>query len=166
MAISLKSGFGKGIPMAIVLSIVFGLISFALTQFFRAAGFLERCFNMLGIQSWVLVPISYIIVLVCIWLLGIKSSVVIKWFFTKVFKKKEERKFLFCVRIKGFLENYPLGLVSKIYFDENKNKVVYNIVFPNLGGMWTFISVPAENTERDEMSVEEMLLTSFSGGFL
>lgn len=162
---SLKSGFGKGIPTAIVLSIVFGMVSLGLSQFFKAAGFLESVTGFIGVSSWFLKPLSYIFVLFLIWLLGIKSTAVIKWFFGKILKKKEERKFLFCVRIKSVLNGYPVGLVSKVYLDE-KNKLVYNVVFPNLGGMWTFMGVPAEDAERVEESVEEVLLTSFSAGFL
>lgn len=163
---SLKSGFGKGIPTAIVLSIIFGMISLGLSQFFKVAGFLESLLSFTPISPRIFKPISYVFVLALIWLLGIKSTVAIKWFFGKIFKRKEERKFLFCVRIKRVLDGYPIGLVSKVYFDENKNKVVYNVVFPNLGGMWTFIGVPAEDTERVDESVEEVLLTSFSAGFL
>ena len=163
---SLKAGFGKGIPTAIVLSVIFGVVSLGLSQFFKAAWFLESLFNFFGVQSWILKPISFIAVLFFIWLLGIKSTAGIKWIFGKILKKKDERKFLFCVRIKSVLNGYPLGLVSKVYFDDKREKLVYNVVFPNLGGMWTFIGVPAEDTERAEESVEEVLLTSFSAGFL
>ena len=163
---SLKAGFGRGVPTAIVLSIMFGMISLGFSQFFKAAELLESFLNLFGIQSWILKPVSYIAVLVFVWLLGIKSTAGIKWIFGKILKKKDERKFLFCVRIKTVLNGYPIGLVSKVYFDEEKNKLVYNVVFPNLGGMWTFIGVPAEDTERVTESVEEVLLTSFSAGFL
>lgn len=162
---SLKSGFGRGIPTAIVLSIVFGMVSLGISQFFKAAGLLESLLNFTGVSYWFLKPISYLFVLILIWFLGIKSTNGIKWVFGKILKKKEERKFLFCVRIKSVLSGYPVGLVSKVYLDE-KNKLIYNIVFPNLGGMWTFIGVPAEDTERVSESVEEVLLTSFSAGFL
>lgn len=164
---SLKAGFGKGIPTAIVLGIIFGAISFAFSQFFKAARFFESLLGLAGIEyAWVVKPVSYIAILVFVWLLGIKSTAGIKWIFGKILKKKEERKFLFCVRIRSVLNGYPIGLVSKVYFDENREKLVYNIVFPNLGGMWTFIAVPAEDTIRAEESVEEVLLTSFSAGFL
>src|SRR3989344_1464150 len=160
---SLKSGFAKGIPTAIVLSIFFGIISLAFVQFFKAALFLESVFGLFGIESVVLKPISYAAVLLFVWLLGVKSTAVIKWFFGKILKKKEDRKFLFCVRLKNVLNGYPRALVSKVFIKEGK--VYYNVVFPNLGGMWTF-PVPAEDTERAEESVEEVLLTSFSVGFL
>ena len=170
---SLKSGFAKGIPTAIVLSIVFWIFSFAFTQFFRVAGFLESLFDFLGVQHWiwnffgirywVLKPISYVVILIFVWLLGIKSTSGIKWFFTKIFKKKEDRKWLFCVRAKSIMNGYPAGLVSKVFI--KNGEVYYNVVYPNLGGMWTF-PVPAEDTERAEESVEEVLLTTFSVGFL
>ena len=163
---SFKLDFGKGVATAIVLGIVFGIISLGFSQFFKAAGFLESFFIFTGVSSWILKPISYFVVLVLIWLLGIKSTTGIKWIFGKFLKKKEERKFLFCVRIKSVLNGYPIGLVSRIYFEEKRKKTVYNVVFPNLGGMWTFIGVPIEDTERVEESVEEVLLTSFSAGFL
>ena len=41
-----------------------------------------------------------------------------------------------------------------------------NIVFPNLGGMWTFIDIPEEDTERSLHNAEEILLPSMSAGFL
>jgi len=163
---SFKAHFGKGVALLIVFGIVFGIASLGLKQFFNAAGFLVYLFGIFGFKSWTIKPISYFVILVCVWILGIKSSDGIKWIFGKLLKKKEDRKFLFCVRIKSVLNGYPIGLVSKVYFDEKKEGVVYNIVFPNLGGMWTFIGVPAEDTERAEESVEEVLLTSFSAGFL
>lgn len=164
---SLKAGFSKGIPTAIVLGIIFGAVSLAFSQFFKAARFFESVLSLVGVEYiWVVKPISYIAILVFIWFLGIKSTTGIKWIFGKILKKKDERKFLFCVRIPGILNGYPIGLVSKVYFDEKKAKTVYNVVFPNLGGMWTFIGVLAEDTERAEESVEEVLLTSFSAGFL
>lgn len=163
---SFKAHFGKGVAVAIVLGIVFGIASLGLQQFFNAAGFLVYFIGIFGFKSWVIKPISYIVILVLIWMLGLKSSDGIKWIFGKLLKKKEDRKFLFCVRIPNVLSGYPVGLVSKVYFDKKKDKIVYNIVFPNLGGMWTFICVPAEDTERAEESVEEVLLTSFSAGFL
>lgn len=163
---SIKAGFGKGIAVAIVLSIFLGAISLALSQFFRVAGLLELLIDFLGVKFWISKTISYIVLIIFIWALGIKSSSGIKWIFGKLLKKKEDRKFLFCVRIKSVLNGYPIGLVSKVYFDDKKERMVYNVVFPNLGGMWTFIGVPVEDTERAEESVEEVLLTSFSAGFL
>ncbi|MEK7502830.1 MAG: hypothetical protein AAB556_00090 [Patescibacteria group bacterium] len=163
---SLKVGFGRGIPTAIVLSIVFGVISLGFSQFFKAACFLESLLVFTGLNPWVIKFVSYLIVLALIWFLGANSTAGIKWIFGKILKKKDERKFLFCVRIKSVLNGYPIGIVSKVYFDEKKKKVVYNVVFPNLGGMWTFIGVLAEDTERVEESAEDVLNTSFSAGFL
>lgn len=162
---SLKSGFGKGIPTAIVLGILGGIVWLGLSQFLKVAGFFEYFLSFVGTSYWYLKPVSYVLVLFLIWLLGLKSTTVIKWFFGKILKKKNERKFLFCVRIPTVLNGYPIGLVSKVYLDKH-NRVVYNVVFPNLGGMWTFIGVQADHTERVEESVEEVLLTSFSAGFL
>lgn len=161
---SFKAGLGKGVAVAIVLGIVFGIASLGLKQFFNAAGFFEYFLGIFGLKYWVVKPLSYLLILILIWVLGLKSSTAIKWIFGKLLKKKEDRKFLFCVRIKNILNGYPPALVSKVYVE--KGKVYYNVVFPNLGGMWTFIGVPAEDTERIEESAEEILITSFSAGFL
>jgi hypothetical protein len=54
------------------------------------------------------------------------------------------------------------ALKSAVETDSNKGSAVAL----DLGGMWTFMGVPAEDTERAEESVEEVLNTSFSAGFL
>lgn len=152
--------------MAIVLSILFKILSFGLSVFWDLAQRFESVLKTMGVDSWIGQPISYLILILFVWFLGhVKPAAVLKRLFGALLKKKEERKFLFCVRIKSILNGYPIGLVSKVYLD-NENRVVYNVVFPNLGGMWTFPGVPEEDTERIQESVEEILLTSFSAGFL
>lgn len=164
---SLKAKFGKGITVFVVLSIIGGIIWLGISQFLRAAGIFEVFLIKIGFESWTVKPISYFIIIVLIWALGhINLTSVAKWFFGNLAKKKaKERKFLFCVRLKNVLNGYPIALVSRVYSND-EGKLVYNIVFPNLGGMWTFIGVPAEDTERTQESAEEILLTSFSAGFL
>lgn len=164
---SLKSRFGKGIAVFIVLSIIGGILWIGISQFLRAAGVFEAFLIKIGFESWIVKPISYFVIIVLIWVLGhINLASAIKWFFGNLAKKKaKERKFLFCVRLPSVLNGYPVALVSRVYSND-EGKLVYNIVFPNLGGMWTFIEVPAEDTIRDKRSAEEILLTSLSAGFL
>lgn len=163
---SLKPRFGKGIAVFVVLSIIGGILWIGISQFLKVAGIFEMFLISMGLESWIVKPVSYFVIIVLIWSLGhLNLASATKWMFTRLVKKKtEERKFLFCVRIKSVLNGYPVALVSKVY--QKRGKLVYNIVYPNLGGMWTFISVPAEDTERVEEGVEEIVLTSFSAGFL
>jgi hypothetical protein len=165
--LSLKSGISQGIVVVIVLGILVKILSFGLGIFWNSAGKFELILKSIGIDSLIGKPLSYLILILSVWILGhLKPAVIIKHLFGTLLKKREERKSLFCVRIKSVLNGYPIALVSKIYFDQKSGKILYNVVFPNLGGMWTFIGVPAEDTERVEESVEEVLLTSFSSGFL
>lgn len=165
--LSFKAGFGKGIPTAIVLGILGGIVWLGLSQFFKMASIFELFLEKFGILWWIAKPTSYLIIVVAIWALGhIKLSSVVKWFFGRFLKKKtEERKWLFGVRIKNFLGGYPIGLVSRVYLN-HENRIVYNIVYLNLGGIWTFRGIPADETERVVDSAEEIIQTTFSAGFL
>lgn len=163
--LSLKSGISKGIVIAIVLSILIKILSFGLGVFWNSAQQFESILNIIGIDSWIGKPISYLVLLLFVWILGhLKPAAVVRRLFGTLLRKKEERKFLFCVRLKNVLNGYPVALVSKVYVEDGKT--YYNVVYPNLGGMWTFPGVPAEDTERIRESVEEVLITSFSAGFL
>src|SRR3989344_5990341 len=201
---SLKSAIGKGIVIAIVMSIFWKLISLGAGVFFDAIKTCRALLAAVGIGPLLGSFFSFLVIAVLVWALGhIKPLEVIKYLLGKR-AERSERKYLFCVRIKNFLGGYPIGLVTKVYdatdftclntrcnfawreFAEGKNaaycddmkcKKCYtrvrfalirclNIVFPNLGGMWTFIGIAEEDTERTPQNAEEMLLTSMSAGFL
>ena|SRR3989344_4948021 len=200
---SLKSAIGKGIVIAIVMSIFWKLISLGAGVFFDAIKTCRALLAAVGIGPLLGSFFSFLVIAVLVWALGhIKPLEVIKYLLGKR-AERSERKYLFCVRIKNFLGGYPIGLVTKVRdvvrFSCDSCEMVWyepiegkswdycgtmkckkcgklvpfglitrhlNIMFPNLGGMWTFIDIPEEETERVPYNAEEMLLTSMSAGFL
>ena len=202
--LSLKSGVSKGIVIAIVVSVIWKLLSLGAGIFLNAARTCKSLLVAIGVDPLLGGFLSFAVIVVLVWVLGhIKPLEVLKYLLGKR-AEKSERKYLYCVRIKNFLGGYPIGLVTKVYdatdftclntrcnfawreFAEGKNAAYcddmkckkcdtrvrfalircLNIVFPNLGGMWTFIGIAEEDTERTPQNAEEMLLTSMSAGFL
>ncbi len=202
--LSLKSGISKGIVIAIVVSVIWKLLSLGAGVFLDAIRTCKSILVTLGVDPLLGSFLSLVILVILVWALGhIKPLEVLKYLLGKK-AEKSERKYLYCVRIKNFLGGYPIGLVTKVYdateftclntqcnftwreFREEKNTAYcdsmkckkcgtrvrfavrrcLNIVFPNLGGMWTFIGILEEDTERTPQNAEEMLLTSMSAGFL
>ncbi len=202
--LSLKSGISKGIVIAIVMSVVWKLLSLGAGIFFDAARWCKSILTGMGVNPLLGGLLSFMVIAVFVWALGhIKPLDVVKYVLGKR-AQKGERKYLYCVRIKNFLGGYPVGLVTKVHdvvkFSCVNTKCQFawrvavegktagycgdmrckkcgeevlvslkkdlNIVFPNLGGMWTFIGIPEEDTERTPQNAEEMLLTSMSAGFL
>jgi hypothetical protein len=80
---------------------------------------------------------------------------------------------LFCVRIKKFPHpfrdpNFPWTYAIGVVMNEYKRNslVYYNILFPNLAGMITLFDVPAGDTERVDVTPEDLLAASASLGMM
>ena len=110
--------------------------------------------------------LSFILLLVISWGLG---RVSLSKFFSMISKKRG----LFCVRIKrhsllfrdpSFPWTYAIGVVMNEY--KRSGLVYYNILFPNLAGMITLFGVPAEDTERVDVTPEDLLAASASLGMM
>lgn len=93
--------------------------------------------------------------------------------FSKMLSMASRKRGLFCVRMRqhsflhcdpNFPWTYAVGMVTHQY--EIKGATHYNILFPHLGGMMTIFEVPAEHTERVEITPEDLIAASVSLGMM
>ncbi|OGF62425.1 hypothetical protein A2662_01510 [Candidatus Giovannonibacteria bacterium RIFCSPHIGHO2_01_FULL_45_33] len=140
----------------------------------------EKIVNLLTLRGIAVMAFSVAILFPGLWLLGnvplktVEDSIAKIW--GKVFKKKKEKKFLFCVKLKdkSFFGGYPIGFVMQVvrreddeinYYFLEKNKIYYHTWWPGLLHL-TLPFVAADDVVILNIPVRAVLKIYFSAGAL
>lgn len=173
-------GVSKGAKLFIFLYIVWLLGVFLKTKFLDSTEWLritivylfdlEALVSSLSLRNYLSIVISIFVFFPGLWLLGhvplnaVEDYIGSIW--RKVFTKKKERKFLFCIKMKdkSFFGGYPIGFVTQIGTKEN-GEIYYHTWWPGLLHL-TLPFVPPEDVEVCDTPRKEVLKIYLSGGAL
>lgn len=175
--------FGEGVKLGLIrgafLYIVWIILVFlvnhflAATEWFRTlAAYLLGMGNiasLLSLRGSVVVAASVAVLLPMLWLAGhirIKSvEDFLAKIWGKIFRKKKESKFLFCIKLKdkNFFGGYPIGFVTQVVWIGEKK--YYHTWWPGILHL-TLLFVPAEDVEMCNIPRKEVLKLYMSAGAL